>query len=208
MTDDMQRTIRDDLAFMRALAQEGRGAPLLGGAVLATAGAVFGTAALAHWAVTADVLRVSPAWLAGIWTVAMLLFYGALFAMRRGVAARPGAQSPGNRAFGAVWAGLGGALFVVFFAFAAASIRNDTALPMNLFAVVVMAMYGTGWFVANVMSGRRWLFWVGLASLSAAFALGLMAGEEAQFLAYAAALFALVMLPGLVLMRAEPSEIV
>jgi len=43
MTRDTQ-TIQDDIAYMRALAQEGRHAPLLAGPVLVTAAVIFGAA--------------------------------------------------------------------------------------------------------------------------------------------------------------------
>ena len=45
MTRDAQ-TIHDDIAYMRALAHEGRHAPLLAGPVLVAAAAIFGTANL------------------------------------------------------------------------------------------------------------------------------------------------------------------
>ena len=41
MTDQNQ-AIRDDIAFMRALAEEGRQTPLLGGSVLVAVGLIFG----------------------------------------------------------------------------------------------------------------------------------------------------------------------
>lgn len=202
------QSIRDDLAYMRSVAEHGSRAPLLGGSILTVAGAVFGAAAVAHWGVTSGAVDLPRSSLVAIWGVASVIFYGALWTFKRRVGARSDASAPGSRAFGAVWAGLGGALFVVFFAFAAASIRNGTELPMTLFAVVVIAMYGTGWFVAHAISGRAWLFWVGLASMSVAFTLGLTAGESYQFLVYAGALFGLAMVPGLILMRTEPAEAV
>ena len=45
MSDQLQN-IRDDLAFMRSLAEEGRRAPLIGGSIMAVAGAAFGRPAL------------------------------------------------------------------------------------------------------------------------------------------------------------------
>uniref|UniRef100_A0A0N4Z1H6 Peptidoglycan glycosyltransferase n=1 Tax=Parastrongyloides trichosuri TaxID=131310 RepID=A0A0N4Z1H6_PARTI len=47
MTRDQVQSVHDDIAYMKALAQEGRHAPLLGGRILIIAGLVFGVAALA-----------------------------------------------------------------------------------------------------------------------------------------------------------------
>ena len=47
---DLQ-SVKDDIAFMRALATEGRSAPLLGGAIMIAAGLIFAAASLTHYAV-------------------------------------------------------------------------------------------------------------------------------------------------------------
>ena len=77
MTRETQ-TIQDDIAYMRALAHEGRHAPLLAGPMLVTAGLVFGTANLGQWAIQADVLDVSPWAQLGLWIGAGVVFAVAL----------------------------------------------------------------------------------------------------------------------------------
>ena len=47
MTD--QNAIRDDIAFMRALAEQGQRGPLIGGAIMLAGGGLFGTASLIIW---------------------------------------------------------------------------------------------------------------------------------------------------------------
>lgn len=44
MTRDQVQSVHDDIAYMKALAQEGRQAPLLGGSILIAAGLIFGLA--------------------------------------------------------------------------------------------------------------------------------------------------------------------
>jgi Na+/melibiose symporter-like transporter len=77
-----------------------------------------------------------------------------------------------------------------------------------LIAPYVLAVYGLGWTVASAMAGKRWLFWVGMASFAAAVALGFLANTENLYLGYAAALVLLVSLPGYLLLRQEPAAIV
>ena len=48
MTDDQMQNVKDDIAFMRALAAEGQRTPLLGGAIMAAAGVIFAIASLAY----------------------------------------------------------------------------------------------------------------------------------------------------------------
>ena len=111
MTDEKIQTLKDDIAFMRALAQEGQSAPLLGGSILVAAGVTFGVAGVAHWAVVSKVLNLPQVTLAFIWPVALILFLVQLVWLRRGGNARPGAQSPGNRASSAAWASMGWTIF-------------------------------------------------------------------------------------------------
>ena len=47
MTDDQMQNVKDDIAFMRALAAEGQRTPMLGGAIMAAAGVIFAIASLA-----------------------------------------------------------------------------------------------------------------------------------------------------------------
>ena len=68
------KAIRDDIACMRALAEEGRQAPLLGGSMLVSAGAIFGTASLIQWAVLSNVLRAPSLMLMVVWIAAAALY--------------------------------------------------------------------------------------------------------------------------------------
>ena len=49
MTRDQVQSVHDDIAYMKALAQEGRRAPLLGGSVLVAAAVIFGAATVGQW---------------------------------------------------------------------------------------------------------------------------------------------------------------
>jgi len=60
-------TLKDDIAFMRALAQEGRRAPLLGGACLLAAGLLFSAATLVSWGMTAGLIILPSFWYLGVW---------------------------------------------------------------------------------------------------------------------------------------------
>ena len=71
-----------------------------------------------------------------------------------------------------------------------------------------LALGGLGWSVSANMTGQKWLHVVAIGAFAGAPALAWLAGDPVQYLAYAAALFLLMCVPGMVLMRKEPSDIV
>ena len=208
MTNDQMQAIRDDLAYMRALADEGRRTPLLGGSILVAAGLIYGTAALAHWAVLADVLDVGPMMLNAIWGVAVVAFLIALFVLKARLGGKPGAWAMANKVSGAAWGGMGGASFAIGLSLFAAVYRTGDWIFMALFPPVIFALYGAAWIVGSALSDTRWMRWVAIASFAAAVASGLLIGTAEQYLVYAAAFILLSVLPGIALMRQEPAEVV
>lgn len=202
------KAIRDDIAFMRALAEEGRQAPLLGGSMLVAAGAIYGTASIFQWAVLAGVLQLPSVALMVIWGIAVALHLVMVAVLKRGMSAKPGAGSSGNRAMGNAWMGVGWGCFVIFFALGLASWKTRDVNLINFSPSIVLALYGAAWSVAAAMSRATWLKVVAVASFVGAVLIALLMGSLWIWLAYAAALYLLALVPGLVLMRQEPSDIV
>ncbi len=207
MNDQMQ-SLKDDIAFMRALAQDGQTAPPLGGAIMVLAGAVFGLGSIAQWAVLSGLLRLSGMAVMGMWIATMVVFMVGLFVLKGRMGSKPGVHSPSNKASGAVWQGIGWAIFAAFFALAVATWRTHDILLISFAPTVILLFYGVGWGLSGVMSGQRWMRYTAWGSFVAAVALAFLVGNPAQYLAYAACLFLLAVVPGIVQMRQEPSDIV
>jgi hypothetical protein len=208
MTHDVQ-AIRDDLAFMRALAQEGRRAPLLIGHNMLVGGILYGTLCLFVWSMATGLIA-APFWMEGaVWFVATPP-YMAYSYMRRTQwrCSRPGATAITNRAVHAAWRGIGYAMLSLMAAFAIGAYQMKTAAAFGLFPSVVMAFYGLGWLVASAMSETKWLRAVSVVSFIAAVVIALAADSKAEYLVMAAALYLLMALPGWLLTRAEPSDVV
>ncbi|WGM38450.1 hypothetical protein [Caulobacter sp. NIBR1757] len=206
MTKDQIQSVRDDIAFMRALAEEGTQVPLLGGGVTLAAGIIFAAASVVHWAITEQVLRV-PDWALMInW-----LGFGALFGvichlLVKRVTTQPGANSSVNKATGSAWSAVGFAIFTMFLAlFAMAWVTKNGAI-FNVFPVLILALYGSAWSVAADLSGKTWIRLVALGSFASAVVMGLLAASPYLMLGYAAALLLLAALPGFILLRQEPSD--
>jgi hypothetical protein len=209
MTDDQMQNVRDDIAFMRALAAEGQRTPLLGGAIMAAAGLIFAVASVVYWASLTGLVHMDRGWgSAIIWLGALGVFFVSLAVISRGVRGKPGAGSPSNRASKAALMAVGFSIFAMGMSYSLAGIRMHSAEVMSTFPSVIFALYGAGWAVAAAMTGKAWLWWVAIGSWAMAPLLGWFAASDDQYLVYAGGLLLLAFLPGLALMRQEPSDIV
>ena len=207
MTRETQ-TIQDDIAYMRALAHEGRHAPLLAGPMLVAAGLIFGTANLGQWAIQAGVLNVNPWAQLGLWIAAAVAFAVALTVLIGRIKGRPGYNATGNRAVGAAWGGVGYGIFVTWLGLVAMSVKTGDASWMSVMPTVVLVAYGSAWMVAAAMTRTRWMSVTALLSYAGAVAVAWFVGAPAIYLVFPVILAAVALVPGLILMRQEPAEIV
>lgn len=209
MTDD----IRDDLAYVRALAEEGRDTPLVNGVFYVIWGALMGAAALVAYAHAADWLDLGAYGDLGPWVTAFVLGWIFSFLYGRKAVAKPGAATIGNRTAAAVWLSVG--MFVSLFWIALMIVHDDfvqIGVPnyflFNLMFPIGFGLYGVAFSATAAAARLRWPY--GFALLSWGFSvLSLMyMGRMETFLIAAAGFFLCAMVPGIVFMRNEPSEIV
>jgi len=208
MTRNQIDAVRDDIAYMRAMAEEGRKAPLLGGAILIAAGLTFGSASLLQWAAAAGVAGVTFELANWGWLAAMVAFIAALSWLSHRLKGRPGACSPVNKAAGTAWMGVGMAIFFMAVSMALIAWRLNAPEVMLLFPSLIFALYGAGWAVSAAMSDKKWLWWVAIGAWVGAPLIALLTGDPAQYLAYAVGLLLLTVAPGLALIRQEPAEVI
>ncbi|MBN9481517.1 MAG: hypothetical protein J0I52_14865 [Bordetella sp.] len=208
MTRDQVQSVHDDIAYMKALAEEGRQAPLVGGRILVTAGLVFGGAAIVHYGVDSGLIDVSPVAYPLLWGAAMLIFFGALIVGIRQADRKPGAQSAGNRAAGAGWMGAGLGIFVMSLAMAVVGWKTQSNAVAMVFPSLIFALYGSGWAVSATMSGQKWQWRLAIGCWVATPLIAFLIGSPLMWLGYAAGLFLFALVPGLILMRQEPAETV
>ena len=195
MTD--QNAVRDDIAFMRTLAEEGRvGAPL-GGSILIASGLSFGTASLAVWAGVTWRL-IHHGWvIAAIWTASMVLFLGYLF-IGKAIYGQKKGGSP--RAVGIAWSGAGWSIFFVGLSLAVMAVHGHDDYVANAFMPFIMAIYGSCWFVAAALTRARWLYAVAAGSFAMALVTAWFAADGVMlYLVYGLSLYVLAAAPGFVL---------
>jgi hypothetical protein len=193
-----------DIAWMRRLAEEGAGAPMQGASILMFAGLIFGSASLFHWAQISGLIAIPGLPEGIIWLAATGVFFIVLAVVIVGLKRTSGVVTAGNRASSTTWSALGWGIFALFASLAVLGFRlgEDAAmLALALTPSVIMVFYGIGWAVSATMYRSRFLWWLAAGSFVAAPLLAALADQDAQYLAYAGALFLLMALPGWMLMR-------
>lgn len=205
---DKTQALRDDIAFMRDLAEAGASAPIVSGFVLALCGGVYGTLSLVHflWNRFAD----PEGWMLGtMWLGSTGLFVLALsLAIIPRLLKKPGISSPANRAVGFTWNATGWTINLLLVCALILSWRLGSSQPFALFPSVIACVYGGAWLTSARMSGQSWMRWPMLGSFAFALLLALMITSPYLWLVFAAAFFLVMLVPGLVLIRNERSQVI
>lgn len=209
MTDD----IKDDLAYVRALAEEGRDTPLVNGLNYVIWGLLIGTAALLVYADNMSWLSLGP--LAGLWVWIVAIASGWALSMYFGRRShfKPGASTLGNRVAMAVWFSVG--IFITGFWLTLMVVHDNftsVGVPpyflFNLMFPLAFGLFGVAFFATAAAARVNWMRWISLiAWICAAASLVLMDSIHQPLIGGIGTLLCSA-LPGFILMRNEPSEVV
>jgi hypothetical protein len=203
--NDQISALRDDLSYMRELAEDGRTAPSLGGTILVSAGVVFAIASVGQWTLASGAIVASPWASAIVWGAALAVFLVSLVIFRLSMRGRPGTNALGSRAAGAAWAGVGWGIMTMLVVINIICNRTHSQIPLMLLPSMVLALYGVGWAVAAVVSRKTWIWGIAVGAYLAALVVAWFSDTPSVFLIYAACLVGLLAVPGLALMRAAPA---
>lgn len=200
MTD--QNAVRNDIAFLRDLAEAGRAGSTSGGSILVVAGVIYAACSVASWAGLAYQLNWSG-FFPLVWFGGTGLFLVVLTLMKR----RLPRTSGGARDAAVTWWASGWAIFSIVVSLMVIGARTNAWVVMAAVPSMILAMYGACWFVAAVLSRTRWLHGVAVGAFVMAVVNAWFVTQPATlYLIYAASLLALLSLPGLILMRqAKPA---
>lgn len=194
-----------DIAWMRRLAEEGGQEPMRGASLLMFGGLLYGLASLLHWSIIADLLPLGENQVWTAWVGATVLYWIVLAVTLPRLRHGAGVSTAANRAAGIAWSGMGWGIFAMFLTITVLALRLGESVLEGLYVLIpsmIMIFYGVGWAVHATMFRSRPLWMLSLGSFAAAPVLALFAGSAEQYLAYAAALFLLMALPGWLLMHA------
>jgi hypothetical protein len=202
----MEASPQEDLSRLRAIAEEGRNAPLLGGWHMILWGVAIALALLVNWAVVERLLPW-PGQAIGIsWFTIVLAAWAGSVLLGRSQAARRGAATVGNRVERAVWVTAGAFLAILAIAlFVRAALRDDSGgwvwfavmqpVTFGVYAVALNASAVAG----NSKAGRPFV----LLSLALAATTALLIGEPVQYLVASAGVALVLVAHGIRQLAAE-----
>lgn len=196
--------LKDEIAYIRTMAEEGHKPAGGGGAIMLTAGLGWGLASVAQAGVFAGMLPASAYW---IWYLPMPAFIAVLIMTTQAQRRRPGSTAPVTRAMHTAWGGIGGAMTAVIISFIVFSATTGSAAGWMMMPSVMLALYGAAWSLYASLSKQRWVMVVAAGSFIAAPLSVLLAADPVKsMLGYAGSLLLFVALPGLVMMIRDRRE--
>lgn len=202
--NDNLKTVQDDLAFLRGLAEGGAergGLGVAGGALYGSAGVLYGAQTLAYFFQERGLLALGAtgniviAWAP---TVVFLVLMTIVITIERKTPRRGVINRAVNAAFSA--AGVANLALIIVFA-TAASRRGDFHYWL-FHPAVVFILQGAVWQVVFVLRRRMWMLAVAIGWIVCGVAMGVLIERAALYLLIASVgLFAFMAAPGFFMMR-------
>jgi hypothetical protein len=126
----MSRSMTDDLAYLKDLAESGQNAPLLGGRFLAWWGGLVTIAYISHYLIATGATGLPNEAYAWLWIGFSVIGFGGFKVMQMTFPkSKPGASSLGNQISAVVWMAGG---MVLFSFFSGARARDLRHLPADI----------------------------------------------------------------------------
>jgi len=196
-------SLKEDISFLRSLAESGRRGPLVGATWLVAAGAIFGTAPLIHWLFMIRGVATENI-VATIYLSATVLFVATgiistIIFRERFIRAADTA----NRAFAIAWQAAGYGSFIVSLCAWILELRSHTPFAFWMTWAGSLCLYGGAWLVCWRITLRQWMFWVAMASYLVAIVGVLLPVGPNLLLVFSASILSLALVPGLYLMFGE-----
>lgn len=204
MNQDIENA-RDDLAFMRALAETPEQHNRTMGRALFVAGLIYGVQTFVQWLVEIGTISLPGggyfAWILGC-NLVFLTYLGVMIWRERGN--KP--QSVTRRAYEAAFQAAGLANLAIVLVFVVATMRWNDGGIWYFYTPIVFAMQGAAWFVFARLRKRAWLGLVAFGWFGAAIGLGLTTHTPTYILVASISLLALLAVPGWVMVRLAKRE--
>ncbi len=213
MNNSLNEALAGEVAYVKALAEEGRNAPLVGGVLYVIWGVLMTLAALGTYASATGAIALPFVGGLWFWVAAFVAGWAFSFIIGARSALKPGALTVGNKTARAAWIAVG--VFMSVFWIAAMVFQGRLAAagfePRFLYGLMfplAFGVYGIAFLATSVAARLDWMRGFAVASWMFSIAALYFAGDARQFLVGAAGSLLCAALPGVLLMRREPSEIV
>jgi hypothetical protein len=198
-----QAASQDDLSYIRHLSESGARAPLIGGRFMAWWGLLVTLGWIAQHLAVNGVIGDGRTIFGIIWFTFGIVGSLGQMVLARGMPAKAGAGSAGNRASRIVWTA--GAFAIVSMVIGAAVLAQSTSYQVFDWIVpVAFAVYAVALIATGTLAGERI---VTIAGYGAVAAVGLYTAfilDPNRYLIAAAAAALTMLVPGLLLLAREP----
>lgn len=172
--------------------------------MLIAVGALFGGASLFHWSVQSHLLAL-PVQSARIGWIAAGIFTAILATV---LAYREPRRTAPDGLYRAARLGILAAIVILWFVLGVAALRFRNPDLIALAAPMVFTLSGGFWVIFSSVQARRQLRWVPVGAFAAAIWLAFLLGTQYLYLVNALALFALFVVPGIVLRQGgSPAQV-
>lgn len=199
----------NDLGYLRALAEGGRNAPLLGGRFAVMWGILVSSALVLNWMILAGHTNFDPQAVLFVW-----LGMGGIGAigsviLGRSLQDKPGCGSFSNQVESTVWSAGGFSIFIYWLAIMA-GVLFGKANYEAFASIMVMAfcIYGVCYFTTAKLSQNRAIYGIAALCFIAAIISGALINQAISFLIAAIFVVLTTVIPGIISMRREPAQII
>jgi hypothetical protein len=196
--NDTLRAARDDLAFMRELAEDRAPLPGYLGQLIFWPGLLFGLNVIATWAGLAGLIPFPTDWEAWSFLPASIVYLPVC--LWTNFPRRRPSLGPAARMFAAAWS----AVLLLTVTAVAIVVIASYRQGMNLIVVwppFAVAMYGASWLVVGLLLKRRWALLVAAGCSAVAIGMAFLIDLPEYWLLMGLGLLLFLALPGYLMMR-------
>ena len=195
---------REDLRYVRQLAESGAHAPLLGGRFMAWWGSLLTAAYVAHHLALAGTIGDGRTIFLLIWSAFGIFGLGGQWLLARSMPGKAGAGSAGNRASRVAWCTAALAIASMVAGATAAAISGAGPARFDWIVPVAFAVYACALVVTGSLARSRVTLVAGAGAIAMVGLYAALIHSPDRYLLAAAGVFLTVLVPGLLLLRAEP----
>jgi hypothetical protein len=195
---------QEDLRYVRQLAESGAHAPLLGGRFMAWWGLLLTIAYVVHHLALAGRIGDGKTIFAIIWISFSVLGILGQLALARGMPAKAGAGSAANRVSRTVWVAAAAAIGSMAIGSAVAAGTGAGPATFDWIVPVAFSVYACALIATGSLAGNRVTTAAGAGAVILVGLFTALILSPDRYLLAAAGVAVTVLLPGLLLLKAEP----
>lgn len=201
---DTARATSEDIEYVRRLAESGAHAPLLGGRFMAWWGSLLTVAYTLHHLALTGRIGDGHSIFAIIWIGFSAVGLVGQFLLARTHSRKAGAGSAGNRASRSAWVAAACAIGSMVAGAAVAAARGAGPATFDWSVPVAFAVYACALIVTGTLARSRVTTVAGMGAIAMVGVFTALILWPDRYLLAAAGVASTVLLPGLLLVRAEP----